>query len=343
MAKQSVFPRWRGFNLRGMFCSETSAYYSERSPGHFEEEDFKMISDLGFNFVRLPLSYRVWSSVEDPFSVREEKLAPLDEAVYWGQKYGLHVNICLHRIPGFCVNKDEATEERLNVWTDEEAVNASAFQWGEISKRYADVSSDALSFNVVNEPSFSATVLQYETLVHRVLDAARAYAPHRLFIIDGIQNGYHAPTKMMCELENCGYSMRGYQPGGLTHYSIYDIYDKYLPCWPNGVQIAGDKVILWDRARIDRYFGMWAALSEQLNVGVHCGEMGCYNQTPHNVTLAWYEDMMQSLQSFHIGYAIWNFRGPFGVMDSGRSDVTYKKYGGHLLDEKLMKLLQKYN
>ena len=38
--KQSFLPRWRGFNLLGMFCSEDSKYYSFRSPGYYSEEDF---------------------------------------------------------------------------------------------------------------------------------------------------------------------------------------------------------------------------------------------------------------------------------------------------------------
>ena len=44
-ARQCVFPRWRGFNLLGMFCSETSEYRDFRSPGYYTEEDFKMIAD----------------------------------------------------------------------------------------------------------------------------------------------------------------------------------------------------------------------------------------------------------------------------------------------------------
>ena len=61
LAKQSVFPRWKGFNILGMFCSSESYYNDFRSPGYFTEEDFKMMADWGFDFVRLPLSYRLWS------------------------------------------------------------------------------------------------------------------------------------------------------------------------------------------------------------------------------------------------------------------------------------------
>ena len=46
-------PRWRGFNLLEKFYRT-----SERKP--FLAEDFRLISKLGFNFVRLPMDYRIW-------------------------------------------------------------------------------------------------------------------------------------------------------------------------------------------------------------------------------------------------------------------------------------------
>ena len=48
----SHLPRWRGFNLLEMFRKE------EAKP--FRETDFKIISEWGFNFVRLPMDYRIW-------------------------------------------------------------------------------------------------------------------------------------------------------------------------------------------------------------------------------------------------------------------------------------------
>ena len=36
------------------------------------------------------------------------------------------------------------------------------------------------------------------------------------------------------------------------------------------------------------------------------------------------------------------FRGDFGIMDSGRKDVDYEDWYGHKLDRKLLTLLQKY-
>jgi hypothetical protein len=43
-----------------------------------------------------------------------------------------------------------------------------------------------------------------------------------------------------------------------------------------------------------------------------------------------------------IGYALWNFIGDFGLIDSGRNDVAYEDWYGHKLDRKLLELLKKY-
>ena len=47
--------RWRGFNLLEMFIMG-----NDRTPKEFREEDFQIIRDWGFNFVRLPMDYRYW-------------------------------------------------------------------------------------------------------------------------------------------------------------------------------------------------------------------------------------------------------------------------------------------
>jgi hypothetical protein len=43
-----------------------------------------------------------------------------------------------------------------------------------------------------------------------------------------------------------------------------------------------------------------------------------------------------------IGYALWNFRGDFGILDSRRTDIEYTDWYGHKLDSKLLELLNKY-
>ena len=75
---------------------------------------------------------------------------------------------------------------------------------------------------------------------------------------------------------------------------------------------------------------------------VMVGETGAFNKTPHDVTLRWLEDNLRRWKEKGIGWAMWNFRGSMGVMDSGRADVKYEDYQGHKLDRKMLDLLQRY-
>jgi endoglucanase len=74
-----------------------------------------------------------------------------------------------------------------------------------------------------------------------------------------------------------------------------------------------------------------------------CCRDGAYNKTPHNVVLAWLRDVLEILTSHGIGLALWNLRGSFGIVDSGRKDVQYEDFHGHKLDRKLLELLQEFD
>jgi aryl-phospho-beta-D-glucosidase BglC (GH1 family) len=65
-------------------------------------------------------------------------------------------------------------------------------------------------------------------------------------------------------------------------------------------------------------------------------------RTSHDVVLRWAEDSLANWQKAGWGWALWNFRSPFGILDSGRADVRYEDFAGHKLDRKLLELLQRY-
>jgi len=81
---------------------------------------------------------------------------------------------------------------------------------------------------------------------------------------------------------------------------------------------------------------------EQKGSGVHVGEWGAYNKTPHTVALAWMKDYLELWKQAGWGWAMWNFRGAFGPLDSGRTDVEYENWKGHKLDRRMMELIQAY-
>ena len=85
----------------------------------------------------------------------------------------------------------------------------------------------------------------------------------------------------------------------------------------------------------------WMKL-ESKGVGVMVGEWGAYNKTPHEVVLRWAEDCLANWKKAGWGWALWNFKGSFGILDSERADVSYEDFEGHKLDRKFLELLQRY-
>jgi hypothetical protein len=75
---------------------------------------------------------------------------------------------------------------------------------------------------------------------------------------------------------------------------------------------------------------------------VMVGEFGVFNLTPHDVALRWMEDNLREWKARNMGWAMWNFRGPFGILDSNRADVQYEDFQGHKLDRKMLELLKRY-
>jgi endoglucanase len=85
----------------------------------------------------------------------------------------------------------------------------------------------------------------------------------------------------------------------------------------------------------------WKRL-EAMGVSIHVGEFGAYTKTPHKVVLAWLRELMSQWKEAGWGWAMWNFRGGFGILDSGREDVKYEDFKGHKLDREMLEILKEF-
>ena len=320
----SRLPRWRGFNLTEMFTAGSARA--------FLESDFAAIRRLGFNFVRLPMDYRCWTDPAEPYAPRAEPLTWIDRAVELGRACGVHVCLNLHRAPGYCVNQGES--DGLDLWTEDEAQKQFAFQWSTFARRYRGVSNAQVSFNLVNEPARIGAEA-YVPVVRRAVEAIRREDPDRLILADGLDWG-NVPVFELADL-GIAQSTRGYTPHRVSHYRAnwIDSAGWPPPTWPLAAE---GEVFDADRLRADR-IAPWQAL-EAAGVGVHVGEFGCYHHTPHDVALAYLGDSLALWREAGWGWALWNFRGAFGVLDSARDDVDYEPFEDRLLDRKMLSLLQ---
>jgi endoglucanase len=336
MTLQPKIPLRRGFNL-----TELSGGRSWLRRQEFRESDFQWMAEWGFNFARLPLSYWVWSKPSDWMTIDEAKFGPIDRAVEWGRQYGIHVNLCLHRIPGYCVNGRELEPCQLfdsPRASMDRALAAAAHHWRFLAERYQAVPGSRLSFDLLNEPPFMTDPSRYVGIVRELVGAIRGVSPGRLIVADGADIG-QTPVLGLVDL-GIVQSIHCYQPKMLSHYTADWVprreFESFAtPTWP----MLDRQGRLWDRDRLrEVMMGVWEPLTRQ-GVPVHVGEWGCYNHTPHGPCLAWMNDLLALWKEAGWGWSMWNLRGAFGILDSGRADVSYENFRGHKLDRRMLELL----
>jgi endoglucanase len=318
-------PRWRGFNLVEMADEGRNRSY--------HEEYFEWMKDWGFDFARLPLNYKTWTKANDWLVPVEPELDRIDKAVDYGRQYGVHINIAFHRAPGYCVNPPA---EPLSLWTDSEALDVCRQHWALFARRYKGIPSEQVSFNLINEPATGEE--SYDRVVRALVAAIRQEDPDRLIIADGL-SWAKMPVPSLADL-GIAQSTHCYVPKPLAQYRNSDDPQAStwsVPTWPLDL---GDKGGVWDSARLQRTcINLWVRL-QKLGVGVHVGEFGCSWRTPHPVVLAWMSDLLSLWKQAGWGWALWQFSGNWGIMDSRRRDVAYEDFHGHKLDRKMLELLR---
>ena len=170
----------------------------------------------------------------------------------------------------------------------------------------------------------------------------REVDPDRLIVADGLDIG-QVPVLGIADL-GLVQSTRGYQPKAVSHYTATWVpRDEFETMNPPTLAAEGRQgPVVWDRARLKAVMiDTWQPLDER-GVAVHVGEFGCFNKTPHDVALAWLGDCLSLWKEAGWGFAMWNLRGAFGILDSERADVAYEDYKGHKLDRKLLELLRSH-
>lgn len=472
---QAFCSQQKGFNLLGKFdVSWSNLGYSEK--------DFSTIQKLGFNFVRLPVDYRTYTLAGNWNYFVEDWVKKIDKAIEYGQKYGIHVCLNLHRAPGYCVNPATLpANQDLDLWTDIVAQNAFINHWKFFTERYKDIPASRLSFNLVNEPNNEVSEENYVQIMKRAVDTIHSISPNRLIFIDGM--GYARQIILSLKDEpNVAQAIHSYDPFHLTHYkaSWVNGSDSWpVPQWPilyvsnflygpwksefkstlvfqgnfsedtevivnvNQVSIestlrirAGTQTVLskrfvcgpepgddfteiintqWGYQNIsnkdfavtltqpatslsfDNSAGDWMTinyialkngaethiyyladnawggkqktyvidenwklkttdgtepfpfedyqtnfdLALENNIPIMVQEFGVHNQTPHDVAVDFLTDLSAFFREYNMGWAIWNFTGSFGIMNSDRADCNYESFDGYKLDREMLDALTK--
>ena len=371
--------RWCGFNF-GNWLSQSSL-----KPPHidkfYKEDDVALLSDWGFNFVRLPVDYMFFENDESPGVYDEKRLSYVDRAISWCSKYNVHVNLDMHELPGYGISRVAGDRSfKPTLWTQEDLLRRSEDVWRMFAKRYVS-EGDILSFNLINEPI--AEMSLYQRFIKRMIAAIREVDRERLIIIDGCDVA-RTPVPNIAD-ERVAQSFHMYEPGWFTHYGAFWAPGGYLyeagcyiyeePARYPGVPPRMERYL--DRLPPERYFDRlpprrralmknlhdffsryagvridrswlenrmepWLRFREETSTLIHCGEMGVYAlRVDRESQLNWYRDVLDMFKQHNIGWALWNLRGSFGIINHGREEFpTERLQSGDLLDSELLHILQ---
>ena len=324
-----------GFNFQWMY-----SFIEGEKPLPADEKALDFMGHYALDFVRIPVDYRFWIKDWKYLEPLEENLKYLDAYIDTCVKRGMHLCLNLHRAPGYCINRMHI--EKHNLWQDPEAQQGFIYQWAMFAERYKNISSKYLSFDLLNEPPYigqhGMTRHIHEKLMRRVISAIREVDLNRTIVVDGLDVGM-LPIPELAELKVMQ-SGRGYEPKAVSHYqAAWCPETKGLgkPVYPN-TEYAGKS---WTRQTLADHYQPWVDL-QQLGTEVHIGEFGCFNRVENDLALRWFDDLLSLYQQFGWGYSLWNFKGPFGIVEHGRPGTQYEKLFGFKVDRQLLELYLQY-
>lgn len=324
---------WRGANVVSMFLAPWSDADPFIRTQSVEEHEFALLEKCGLNFARLPIDYRFVLSPDDWEHWLEDGLAKVDAAVEHGRRHHVHVMLCLYRAPGFSIYHLEALGRPQTLNADPRAQAAFRRIWREFARRYRGIPNSELSFNPVNEP-VQFTTGQFVKVFGETIDEIRKEDPHRLVMLDG--NGCaRVPVAHFFNVPFTGQCFRGYEPGRFTHYGVRGHFAAVRPHWPRD---GNDRAMRWIPDSQAKNNAALDCIPKGYPVMI--GEFGCFSQMDHESTLKFMENYFDSWRRRGYGWAIWDYDGPFGFVDSGRPDAEYVEIMGRKVDRKMLELLR---
>ncbi len=266
------------------------------------EYDFKLIKEWGANCVRIPFNYRLIEFEDLPFSLNEEGLKCLDDAVRWCEKYGLYCILDMHAAPGAqnpdwhsdCVGKPE-------LFTNEANRERFLRLWHFLANRYKHVSNVA-GYDILNEPVIEIEKeSELKDLYSKVTWEIRDTDKKHIIFLEGNIFGQRLDFIGKPEDKNTALSIHAYP---ITDY-VFN-FEKDLR-YPGKVYN-----IPWSKKALDLITLPYRMLSDKFEVPIYIGEVGINWRGGHYGELRWAEDILDVFERYGISWTWWTYKSVAG-------------------------------
>jgi len=332
-----------GINLGG-WISQYPSYDHQHFKTFITEPDIRRIADWGFDHVRLPVDYPVIEDDNHPGKLIPSGLDYIHSALEWCQKNNLRVILDLHKAPGFAFDVKVETSLFDTPALQERLINL----WRLIAQHFAGQLEDTLAFELLNEitlPDSSPWISLYKKIVEEI----RKIDPARLIVIGG--NYFNSADELqnleVLKDQEILYTFHYYLPLTITHQKApwlpvlaeynhtieypgqkADGLEKIIRNY-SGFHLQDEVDTVFDRNYLKKKLLPAVEFARKINQPVFCGEFGVYEVAPMSTRLNWTSDIVDLLNEFQIGHAIWTYKAlDFGLVDKD----------GKVVNENLVKI-----
>lgn len=286
----------RGINMGNCFEAPSEAEWGNP----WNPEYFKIIADLGFDHVRLPVRWEpdTRSMADPPYTINPTFLSRIQQVVDTAIRYDLHIIINMHHHDSLFANPEAEKARFLAQW----------FQIADYFKDYPD----NLLFEVLNEPHGEITSELWNEFFADALAEIRKTNPTRVVILGVADFGGLGGIANLV-LPNDEYiilSPHYYNPFNFTHQGAEWVgpqADEWLGTKWNDTEA--------DRETVANEFRYAQQFSETNHIPIHVGEFGSYSTADIESRERWTNFLARWFEEQNFSWAYWEFSAGFGIYD----------------------------
>jgi endoglucanase len=297
----------RGINMGN--CFEAPSENEWGNP--WNPEYFKIMAELGFKHVRLPVRWEpaTRSMSVAPYTIAASFLERIQTVVDTALKYDLRIIINMHHHDALFETPAAQKERFLSQW----------FQIADYFKDYPD----ELLFEVLNEPHGNISPSLWNEYFADALTEIRKTNPTRVVLLGVAEYGGLGGIGNL-ELPNDEYiilSPHYYNPFNFTHQGAewVDGSDTWLGTEWNDTEA--------DRETVMSEFSFAQQFSETNHIPIHVGEFGAYSTADMESRVRWTTFLARWFEENNMSWAWWEFSAGFGIYNP-----TTKEFVSPLVD-----------
>ena len=334
---ENYFQIKRGVNISHWLSQNSDK--SENRRQHFTKEDAKVIAELGYDHVRIPVDEEhLWDENGNKI---EYSFAMLNEGIVWCMDNQLKVIIDLHQIRSHSFNNQNNL-----LWSSETAQYDFIEMWLLLSSELSQYPVSNLAYELLNEAVADSSA-QWNSLLCNTIDSLRKYEPERKIIVGS--NRWQSP-ETFDELvvpendENIILSFHFYEPHIFTHYRapwmaaggfVGNV--KYPGQVVDSIELANypDSIVIpiqpsmgyYEKDTLERLMREPILYAQNHGLQLYCGEFGTMPTVRRSDRLQWYSDVRYILEENNIAWSCWDYKGAlFGIhYSSGQIDKNLVK------------------